>query len=102
VSSSFASGKIANGICDRCGFQYKLNTLKRIVKNRSTVNILVCSQCWEPDHPQNHLGELPVYDPQALRNPRSDTSGFGESRAQIIMFKAFTMTIITQGAPWIE
>ena len=77
MSSSFASGKIANGICDRCGFQYKLNTLKRIVKNRSTVNILVCSQCWEPDHPQNHLGELPVYDPQALRDPRPQGSDAG-------------------------
>jgi hypothetical protein len=77
VSSSFASGKIANGICDRCGFQYKLNTLKRIVKNRSTVNILVCPQCWEPDHPQNHLGELPVYDPQALRDPRPQGSDAG-------------------------
>ena len=77
MSSSFASGKIANGICDRCGFQYKLNTLKRIVKNRSTVNILVCPQCWEPDHPQNHLGELPVYDPQALRDPRPQGSDAG-------------------------
>lgn len=77
MSSSFASGKIANGICDRCGFQYKLNTLKRIVNNRSTVNILVCSECWEPDHPQNHLGELPVYDPQALRDPRPQGSDAG-------------------------
>ena len=77
MSSSFAFGKIANGICDRCGFQYKLNTLKRIVKNRSTVNILVCPQCWEPDHPQNHLGELPVYDPQALRDPRPQGSDAG-------------------------
>ena len=102
MSGSFASGKRANGICDVCGFEFKLNDLKKLSRNRATINIKVCKECWEPENPQSFLGELPVYDPQALREPRPDTSGFGESRAQIIMFKAFTMTIITQGAPWIE
>jgi len=36
--------------------------------------LLVCQECWDPDHPQNHLGREPVNDPQALRNPRPDTS----------------------------
>ena len=36
--------------------------------------LLVCEECWDPDHPQNHLGREPVNDPQALRNPRPDKS----------------------------
>jgi hypothetical protein len=38
------------------------------------VNILVCPTCWEPDQPQLQLGMYPVNDPQALRNPRPDTT----------------------------
>ena len=29
---------------------------------------------WEPDHPQNKLGEVIVNDPQAIRNPRPDNA----------------------------
>jgi hypothetical protein len=41
--------------------------------------LLVCEECWDPDHPQNHLGREPVNDPQALRNPRPD-KGLSNSR----------------------
>lgn len=68
----FAAGKKAIAICDRCGFQYKLNTLKKeIVKGRQN-DLKVCKSCFDPDHPQLHLGEYPVYDPQALKDPRPD------------------------------
>jgi hypothetical protein len=36
--------------------------------------LLVCQQCWDPDHPQLMLGTFPVDDPQAVRNPRTDTT----------------------------
>ena len=42
--------------------------------------LLVCQECWDADHPQNHLGREPVNDPQALRNPRPD-SGLTASRS---------------------
>lgn len=74
MSSRFASGKKAIGLCDRCGFQFKLKELRTIVVKTKNVNLLVCSECWEPDHPQLLLGMYPVDDPQALRNPRPDTS----------------------------
>jgi hypothetical protein len=32
----------------------------------------VCSECWDPDHPQLQLGMYPVDDPQAVRQPRPD------------------------------
>jgi hypothetical protein len=35
---------------------------------------LVCSSCWDPDQPQLQLGMYPVDDPQAVRNPRRDTT----------------------------
>lgn len=36
--------------------------------------MLVCGNCWEPDHPQLLLGMFPVDDPQGVRNPRPDRS----------------------------
>lgn len=76
MSSKFASGKFAIAECDRCGFRFKLKQLKRLVIKTKNVNILVCPSCWEPDQPQLSLGLYPVNDPQALRNPRPDTSYF--------------------------
>ena len=35
---------------------------------------MVCPECWEPDQPQLSLGLYPVNDPQAVRNPRPDTT----------------------------
>ena len=34
----------------------------------------LCKTCWEQDHPQLQLGMYPVQDPQAVREPRPDTS----------------------------
>ena len=36
--------------------------------------VKVCDSCWDPDHPQLQLGMYPVDDPQAVREPRPDTS----------------------------
>jgi len=76
MPNQFASGKHAIAECDRCGFQYKLSQLKELVIKTQNVNILVCEVCWEPDQPQLQLGMYPVEDPQAIRNPRPDTSYF--------------------------
>jgi len=35
---------------------------------------MVCDTCWDPDQPQLQLGMYPVDDPQAVRNPRKDTT----------------------------
>ena len=74
MPNRFASGKFAISQCDRCGFRYKLKQLRRLVIKTKNVNILVCPSCWEPDQPQLQLGMYPVDDPQALRNPRPDTT----------------------------
>lgn len=74
MASKFSSGKYSIAECDRCGFRYKLKQLKRLVIKTKNINILVCPTCWEPDQPQLSLGLYPVNDPQAVRNPRPDTS----------------------------
>jgi hypothetical protein len=74
MPSQFASGKYAIAECDRCGQRFKLKQLKTLVIKTKEVNILVCHECWDPDQPQLQLGMYPVNDPQAIRNPRPDTS----------------------------
>jgi hypothetical protein len=74
VGNRFASGKNAIAECDRCGFRFKLTDLKKQVLKTKIINTLVCSTCWDPDHPQLQLGMYPVDDPQGLRNPRPDRS----------------------------
>ena len=74
MPNQFASGKYAIAQCDRCNFRYKLKQLKSLVIKTKNVNILVCPECWEPDQPQLQLGMYPVYDPQAVREPRPDVS----------------------------
>jgi len=79
MPNRFASGKHAIAECDRCGFQYKLKELRELIVKTKNINILVCPSCWEPDQPQLQLGMYPVDDPQALRDPRPDTS-YSQSR----------------------
>ena len=79
MGQAFASGKHALGICDRCGFQYKLHELKSEVVDLNVTGTLVCPECWDPDQPQLQLGRWPINDPQAIRNPRPP-QGLEQSR----------------------
>lgn len=74
MPNRFASGKRAIAECDRCGQQFKLKQLKEEVIKQRKYQLLVCPECWDPDQPQLMLGTFPVEDPQALRNPRKDTT----------------------------
>lgn len=74
MGNRFASGKNSIAICDRCGFQFKLTALKKEIQKTKVYNLLVCGACWDPDQPQLQLGMYPVDDPQAVRNPRRDTT----------------------------
>jgi hypothetical protein len=74
MANRYASGKFAIAECDRCGQRYKLTELKKQVLKTKLFNIKVCPTCWDPDHPQLSLGLYPVYDPQAVREPRPDVS----------------------------
>tara|TARA_R100001129_G_scaffold185706_1_gene174803 strand:+ start:838 stop:1149 length:312 start_codon:yes stop_codon:yes gene_type:complete len=69
----YAKGKKALGICDRCGFTYKLSELKYEIEDKVRNGLRVCTYCFDPDHPQLRVGELQTSDPQALFNPRVDS-----------------------------
>ena len=74
MANRFASGKNSIAECDRCGYRYKLTTLRKEVIKTKTYNLLVCPACWDPDQPQLLLGMFPVDDPQGIRDPRPDRS----------------------------
>ena len=68
--SAFATGKIALGECDICSFTYKLKDLKYITRRMKVTKIRACPECWNKDHEQYKLGTFPVFDPQAIQDPR--------------------------------
>jgi hypothetical protein len=74
MSNTYASGKFAIAECDRCGQRYKLKELKNEIIKTRLFSIKVCPDCWDPDQPQLSLGMYPVSDPQAIKEPRPDTS----------------------------
>ena len=74
MPTKYASGKHSIAQCDRCGQRYKLSELKKLTIKTKQVSIKVCFECWDPDQPQLQLGMYPVNDPQAVREPRPDTS----------------------------
>jgi hypothetical protein len=96
MSQRFASGAKALAICDICGFQYELRELRNLVKKNKVTELKACPECWNPDHPQNRLGEFPVDDPQAIRNPRPDFAELPASRAHIQPADANNMSAFGQ------
>ena len=74
MPNKFSSGKYAISQCDRCNFRYMLKELRIQILKTKPYNIKVCRSCWDPDQPQLSLGLYPVDDPQAVRDPRPDTS----------------------------
>lgn len=74
MGNRFANGTRAIAECDRCGQQFKLKKLRTEIIKQRKYELLVCPECFDPDHQQLMLGTFPVDDPQALRNPRRDTT----------------------------
>lgn len=74
MSTPYASGKYSIAECDRCGQRYKLKQLKIEIIKTKLYQLKVCQSCWDPDQPQLQLGMYPVYDPQAVYQPRPDTT----------------------------
>ena len=70
---AYARAKKALGLCDRCGFTYKLNTLRYEIYDGIRNGLRVCSECFDVDQPQLKLGQVNTSDNQALFDPRVDT-----------------------------
>lgn len=74
MGNRYSSGKYSIAECDRCGQQFKLKKLKYEVVKTKLYQLKVCEECWDPDQPQLQLGMYPIEDPQAVRQPRPDTT----------------------------
>ena len=70
---AYARAKKALGLCDRCGFTYKLNTLRYEIYDGIRNGLRVCNECFDVDQPQLKLGQVNTSDNQALFDPRVDT-----------------------------
>lgn len=70
-----ATNPRAIGVCDDCGFQYNLDTLRPKQQwagmKLQTYNFLVCKRCW--DIPQQNLRTIIIPpDPMPVFNPRPE------------------------------
>jgi hypothetical protein len=99
MPSKYSSGKYSIANCDRCGQQFKLVQLKKLVIKTKQVSIKVCSECWEPDQPQLQLGMYPVNDPQAVREPRPDTSYLASGQTGLQTENGTNSSILENGYP---
>lgn len=75
--------KYALGICDRTGFQYKLNDLVFEIENRRRNGLRVGRDVVDKDHPQNHIGSVKPKDDQSIDDARPDVA---ESSVDISSF----------------
>ena len=73
MASTYADATWALGLCDRCGFTYKLNELHKETYNLRLTGLKVCGTCLDQDHPQLQKGKQIIDDPQNLYDPRPDT-----------------------------
>lgn len=69
----------ALGLCDRCGFSFRLNELHWEIFDERPNGLRVCSVCLDVDNPQLQLGRMKVDDPQSLLDPRPDTGKLGST-----------------------
>ena len=76
TANKYASGARSVAICDRHGGKVPYQDLKL-----EWTGMRVCSECWEPRHPQ--LSPEIKVDAQALRNPRPDTDDMGAQPADL-------------------
>lgn len=70
-------------VCDRCGMEYKYNSLKFQVVARKLTTLLVCHDCLDVDQPQWFPARIVSGDPAPVPNARPEQnedlvySGFG-------------------------
>lgn len=64
---TYSSGEHATAICDRCGFMVPYTDIRP-----EWTGLRVCSECWEPKHPQLEPTRKDLTDPKPLRHPRPD------------------------------
>lgn len=67
--SAYAKGRLAWGMCMRCGLRY---LRRELVLDGYFPNLVVCTGCWDSPQPQERLAV--VSDPVALWKPAPDAT----------------------------
>lgn len=93
MSSGYTNNSKTPGICDICGFRYRLNRLKYLVVDGRRIGTKACPSCWTPDQPQLQIGRVPVVDSQTVRDSRIDT-GLSSSRAILVNVNSVAFGVI--------
>lgn len=62
-----------NVICDRCGFKYKNNEVRK-----TWDNLIVCEPCFETRHPQDFVRSKPDEEAVAFTRPDRDLNNNGQ------------------------
>jgi hypothetical protein len=68
----YLSGKRIPGICERCSRRVPLDELNSEVERGKDKGNAVCSECHDPDHPQNWVGSRPVADRQSVKDAQPE------------------------------
>ncbi len=66
-TGGYARGHKAIAHCKRCG---DLVLRRRLVFDGHFPDLLVCTDCWDPKHPQDYLPD--IYDPETIYKPTGD------------------------------
>lgn len=91
-----SKGSKAFGYCDRSGFRYPLKDLVYEVRDGVRTGFRVGRDIADPDHPQNFLGRLKIFDPQSLRDPRPEN----KSESYTVKYPVFdSATLEPLGTP---
>ncbi len=101
--SNFAKGTRAKGVCDRCGFTYKLHELMYQWIDGFKSSLRVCEECLDIDHEQLRTESADTNDAIALRDPRPVQNldveraffGWDPLAGEIIRVSVGTVTVTT-------
>lgn len=69
---TFAVGRKAIALCERCGFECKYQDLREEYKRGLPQGNAICPRCYDPDHPQEWAGQDTLVDHEALYDPRPE------------------------------
>ena len=61
-----------------------MHELRTEIVKTKPYRIKVCKACFNPDQPQLLLGTFPVFDPQAVQEPRPDVSYYVSGQSGVL------------------
>jgi hypothetical protein len=79
-SGRYARGYNALAICERCS---QKSLRRKLVYDGQFPDLLVCTSCWDPKHPQEYLPA--VTDPVTIYDPTGDPDKF-QANTQVVSF----------------